>query len=44
MLAAKLITEARSGFETVLADRDLTVTCANVRKHRETVDLRIRLN
>jgi hypothetical protein len=35
MLAAKLITEARSGFETVLADRDLTVTVptsANIEK------------
>jgi hypothetical protein len=29
MLAAKLITEARSGFETVLTDRDLTVTQGN---------------
>jgi hypothetical protein len=44
MHAAKLITEANSGFETVLTDRDLTVTHANVRKHRATVDLRFRLN
>jgi hypothetical protein len=29
MLAAKLLTEARSGFETVLTDRDLTVTQSN---------------
>jgi hypothetical protein len=30
MLAAKLLTEARSGFKTDLTDRDLTVT-QNVR-------------
>jgi hypothetical protein len=32
MLAAKLITVARSGFETGLTDRDLTVTQANTCK------------
>jgi hypothetical protein len=44
MLAAKLHTGARSAFETVLTDRDLTVTQANVRKPRETLDLKIGLN
>jgi hypothetical protein len=29
MHATKLITEARSGFESVLTDRDLTVTQSN---------------
>jgi hypothetical protein len=37
--AAKHITETKRGL-----DRDLTVTQANVRKHRETLDLKIRLN
>jgi hypothetical protein len=44
MRVAKLITGTRSGREIFLIDRDLTVTCANVRKHLETVDLKIRLN
>jgi hypothetical protein len=29
MLAAKLLTEARSGFKTDFTDRDLTVTQSN---------------
>jgi hypothetical protein len=44
MPAAKPITEARNALQTVLPDRDLTVTQANVRKPRETLDLKIRLN
>jgi hypothetical protein len=39
MRAAKLTTEARRKL-----DRDLTVTQGNVHKHRETLDLKIRLN
>jgi hypothetical protein len=43
MLAAKLITEARSGFETGLADRGLTITRAKTCKQQGTLDFEIRL-
>jgi hypothetical protein len=43
-LAARLITGARSALQTALPDRDLTVTQANVRKHRGTPDSRASLN
>jgi hypothetical protein len=42
--AAKRTIEARAGHKSVISDRDLTVTQANVRKHRETLDLKISLN
>jgi hypothetical protein len=43
MLAAKLITEARCGFERGLTDRDLTVTQGNTCKQQGTLDFEIRL-
>jgi hypothetical protein len=44
MRAARAITGARSALQTVLPDRDLTVTQANTREHRVTLDLQIWLN
>jgi hypothetical protein len=43
-LAAKLTIGARSRLLMFFPDSDLTVTGANICKHRETFDLEIRLN
>ena len=37
--AVKLIIGVRSVLQTVLPDRDLTVTWANAYEHRETLDV-----